>query len=76
MTLRQALRILAEHAYIVENASHVFEDFGIGVGAPLGADQGIPCGGDRKAVVAMRMDGGKPKTRFAIKRRGRKRRRK
>lgn len=27
------------------------EDFGIGVGAPLGADQGIPFGGDGKAVV-------------------------
>lgn len=26
------------------------EDFGIGVGAPLGADQGIPYGGDGKAV--------------------------
>ena len=27
------------------------EDFGMGVGAPLGADQGIPYGGDGKAVV-------------------------
>lgn len=27
------------------------EDFGIGVGAPLGADQGIPYGGDGKAVA-------------------------
>lgn len=27
------------------------EDFGIGVGAPLGANQGIPYGGDGKAVV-------------------------
>lgn len=29
----------------------VNEDFGIGVGAPVGADQGIPYGGDGKAVV-------------------------
>ena len=28
------------------------EDFGIGVGAPTGADQGIPHGGDAKAVFA------------------------
>lgn len=27
------------------------EDFGMGVGSPLGADQGIPFGGDGKAVV-------------------------
>ena len=27
------------------------EDFGMGVGAPVGADQGIPYGGDGKAVV-------------------------
>lgn len=45
-------------------ADPVNEDFGIGVGAPLGADQGIPCGGDCKAVVAKRMDGGRPYTRF------------
>jgi len=30
----------------------LLEDFGIGVGAPLGADQGIPHGGDAKAVFA------------------------
>jgi hypothetical protein len=29
----------------------VNEDFGMGVGAPVGADQGIPYGGDGKAVV-------------------------
>ncbi len=27
------------------------EDFGMGVGAPVGADQGIPYGGDGCAVV-------------------------
>ena len=30
----------------------LLEDFGIGVGAPTGADQGIPHGGDAKAVFA------------------------
>ena len=29
----------------------LLEDFGIGVGAPTGADQGIPHGGDAKAVL-------------------------
>ena len=31
--------------------SSLYEDFGMGVGAPIGADQGIPYGGDGKAVV-------------------------
>lgn len=31
--------------------SELNEDFGMGVAAPLGADQGIPFGGDGKAVV-------------------------
>jgi len=31
--------------------NELVEDFGIGVGAPLGADQGIPYGGDGKAVA-------------------------
>jgi len=31
--------------------SELNEDFGMGVGAPIGADQGIPFGGDGKAVV-------------------------
>lgn len=39
------------------------EDFGIGI-ADCGADQGIPHGGDCKAVVVKRMDGGTPKSRF------------
>lgn len=42
----------------------VNEDFGIGVGGMTGADQGIPMGGDCKAVVAKRIDGGKPACRF------------
>lgn len=37
----------------------VNEDFGIGVGGMTGADQGIPMGGDGKAVVAGRIDGGR-----------------
>lgn len=60
MTLDEALAEL-------ESAGLIAEDFGIGVGAPLGADQGIPMGGDCKAVVAKRMDGGRPKTRFDFK---------
>ena len=60
MKLEEALKEL-------EEAGLIAEDFGIGVGAPLGADQGIPLGGDCKAVVAKRMDGGKPKTRFDFK---------
>lgn len=31
--------------------AYINEDFGMGVGAPVGADQGIPYGGDGKAVV-------------------------
>ena len=45
-------------------ADPVNEDFGIGVGGMTGADQGIPMGGDCKAVVAKRIDGGKPACRF------------
>lgn len=36
---------------LLSEISKIDEDFGIGVGAPLGADQGIPFGGDGKAVV-------------------------
>lgn len=35
----------------VFSKKYLHEDFGMGVGAPLGADQGIPYGGDGKAVV-------------------------
>lgn len=40
---------------IEEIVDTLTEDFGIGVGAPLGADQGIPLGGDCKAVIPCRM---------------------
>ena len=49
------------------------EDFGIGVGGLTGADQGIPHGGDCKAVVAFRMNGGKPKRRIYFKKKKKKR---
>lgn len=65
MTLEEAQEIL-------NDAGLIAEDFGIGVGAPLGADQGIPCGGDCKAVVAKRMDGGHPHCRFNLRRRKKK----
>jgi hypothetical protein len=59
MTLKEAAEILKKAGFeILMN-----EDFGIGVGGLTGADQGIPHGGDCKAVVAFRMDGGKPKSR-------------
>lgn len=59
MTLKEAAEILDKAGFeIIMN-----EDFGIGVGGLTGADQGIPHGGDCKATVAFRMDGGKPKTR-------------
>lgn len=59
MTLKEAAEILKKAGFkILMN-----EDFGIGVGGLTGADQGIPQSGDCKAVVAFRMDGGKPKTR-------------
>ena len=48
------------------------EDFGIGVGGLTGADQGIPHGGDCKAVVAFRMNGGKPKRRIYFKKKRKK----
>ena len=48
------------------------EDFGIGVGGLTGADQGIPHGGDCKAVVAFRMNGGKPKRRIYFKKKKKK----
>ena len=71
MTLKEAAEILKKAGFeILMN-----EDFGIGVGGLTGADQGIPHGGDCKAVVAFRMDGGKPKKRFNI-RKIKKRRRK
>ena len=49
--------------YLLDWNESLNEDFGIGVGGLTGADQGIPHGGDCKAVVAFRMDGSKPKSR-------------
>lgn len=48
-------------------SSDIDEDFCVGVGGMTGADQGIPEGGDAKAVVAKRMDGGTPHRRFKRK---------
>ena len=50
MTLDEAVEILKNNGYKV-----LEEDFGIGVGAPLGADQGIPHGGDCKGCCPQRM---------------------
>ena len=50
MTLDEALELLEENGYKVLD-----EDFGIGVGGPLGADQGIPYGGDCKGCCPQRM---------------------
>ena len=50
MTLEEAVEVLKKNGYKVLN-----EDFGIGVGAPLGADQGIPHGGDCKGCCPLRM---------------------
>lgn len=61
-----------ESVKITADDLNLVEDFGIGVGGLTGADQGIPHGGDCKAVVAFRMDGGKPKRRFFIRKKKRK----
>lgn len=63
--LLEAVDVLMENGFIVE-------DFGIGAGAQLGADQGVPLAGDCKAVVANRMDGGRPHKRFNFKRKKKK----
>lgn len=55
-----------------EKLMNLNEDFGIGVGAPLGADQGIPLGGDCKAVVPVRMFG--LQRRFRLKKKKKKKR--
>ena len=61
-----------ESVKITADDLNLVEDFGIGVGGLTGADQGIPHGGDCKAVVAFRMDGGRPKRRFFIRKKKRK----
>lgn len=50
MTLEEAIDILKKNGY-----KFLDEDFGIGVGTPLGADQGIPHGGDCKGCCPQRM---------------------
>ena len=50
MNLEEALNILKKNGYKVLD-----EDFGIGVGAPCGLDQGIPNGGDCKGCCPQRM---------------------
>lgn len=49
MTVEEAIKILEE------NGMQLDEDFGIGVGAPCGLDQGIPHGGDGKGCCPQRM---------------------
>ncbi len=54
MPIKSVNKLLANTAIVpVEKLAEatIVEDFGMGVGAPLGADQGIPFGGDGKAVV-------------------------
>lgn len=48
---------LAEIAEFLENNGYevIKEDFSMGVGAPMGLDQGIPHGGDCKGCYAQRM---------------------
>src|SRR5690554_2151724 len=51
-TIRENMAQLLENQVKAEKDSLMTETFGIGVGAPLGADQGIPHGGDAKAAFA------------------------
>lgn len=57
MTLNEAIDILEENGFVVleNDQQELTEDFGIGVGAPCGLDQGIPHGGDCKGVAPVRM---------------------
>lgn len=50
--IRRNVAQLMENQKNQDLKSALNEDFGVGVGAPLGADQGIPHGGDAKAVFA------------------------
>lgn len=50
MKLEEAIEILKNSGFNVMD-----EDFGIGVGAPCGLDQGIPHGGDGKGCCPQRM---------------------
>ena len=50
--IRDNMKKLVENQIRQDVGSALNEDFTMGVGAPLGADQGIPHGGDAKAVFA------------------------
>lgn len=50
--IRENMKKLMENQIRQDIGSALNEDFTMGVGAPLGADQGIPHGGDSKAVFA------------------------
>ena len=50
--IRDNMKKLMENQIRQDLGSALNEDFTMGVGAPLGADQGIPHGGDSKAVFA------------------------
>ena len=50
--IRENMAKLMENQRYQDVGTALNEDFGMGVGAPLGADQGIPHGGDSKAVFA------------------------
>ena len=50
--IRENMKKLMENQIRQDVGSALNEDFTMGVGAPLGADQGIPHGGDSKAVFA------------------------
>lgn len=50
--IRENMAKLMENQKSQDVGSALNEDFSMGVGAPLGADQGIPHGGDSKAVFA------------------------
>lgn len=76
----QCVKAVKEYYNMIKESAEILtaddlildEDFGIGVGGLTGADQGIPHGGDCKAVVAFRMDGGKPKRRIYFKKKKKK----
>ena len=51
--IRENMKKLMENQIRQDVGSALNEDFTMGVGAPLGADQGIPHGGDAKAVFCM-----------------------
>lgn len=50
--IKRNLSVLMQNQQTQDISRSLNEDFGMGVGAPVGADQGIPHGGDGKAVFA------------------------